>query len=222
MAPTLASTSAAGDGLKIPADLGISTIDAPSAAAYPIASQTFIDVYKDVCKAGMKQADAKALGAFLDYGLGEGQASLEQLYYAKLPAPLLAKAKAAAAVADLQRERARAPDAWRLTPRPRSPGGRSLLERPLRARLPDRALRWVLTALAAGILRADRVLLRPPDRRGAAGAVEVRRPRLHLRQQLGRLAQHLRRAAARRRHADHLGDRAGHRRAGRGRHRASS
>jgi len=30
--------------------------------------------------------------------------------------------------------------------------GRSILERPLRARLPDRALRWVLTALAAGIL----------------------------------------------------------------------
>src|SRR3954463_13166101 len=31
-------------------------------------------------------------------------------------------------------------------------GGRSVLERPLRARLPDRLLRWVLTGLAAGIL----------------------------------------------------------------------
>src|SRR3954464_9947913 len=31
-------------------------------------------------------------------------------------------------------------------------GGRSPLERPLRARFPDRALRWILTALAAGIL----------------------------------------------------------------------
>src|SRR6476469_756241 len=30
--------------------------------------------------------------------------------------------------------------------------GRSPLERPLRARLPDRLLRWILTALAAGIL----------------------------------------------------------------------
>jgi len=96
VAPTLDSTSAAGKGLTIPSDLGISTIDAPSASAYPIASQTFIDVYKDVCKAGMKQSDAKALGAFLDYGLGEGQSSLNQLFYAKLPAPLLAKAKAAA------------------------------------------------------------------------------------------------------------------------------
>src|SRR4051795_10603322 len=30
--------------------------------------------------------------------------------------------------------------------------GRSPLERPLRTRFPDNALRWVLTALAAGIL----------------------------------------------------------------------
>ena len=33
-----------------------------------------------------------------------------------------------------------------------APGGRSHLERPLRARLPDQAMRWILTALAAGIL----------------------------------------------------------------------
>jgi len=94
--PTLGSTSAAGQGLNIPTDLGISTIDAPNTTAYPITSQTFVDVYKDPCKAGMKQSDAKALGTFLDYGLGEGQSSLGQLFYAKLPAPLLAKSKAAA------------------------------------------------------------------------------------------------------------------------------
>jgi phosphate transport system substrate-binding protein len=94
--PTLDSTSAAGEGLTVPGDLGISTIDAPGSSAYPITSQTFVDVYKDVCKAGMKQSDAKALGSFLDYGLGEGQASLGQLFYAKLPAPLLAKSKSAA------------------------------------------------------------------------------------------------------------------------------
>src|SRR4051794_3880398 len=96
IAPSLQSTSAAGEGLKIPPDLGISTIDAPGPTAYPITSQTFIDVYKDVCKAGMKQSDAKALGSFLTYGLGEGQASLSQLFYAKLPAQLLAKSKSAA------------------------------------------------------------------------------------------------------------------------------
>jgi len=35
---------------------------------------------------------------------------------------------------------------------PIATGGRSSLERPLRARLPDQLMRWVLTALAAGIL----------------------------------------------------------------------
>jgi phosphate ABC transporter permease protein PstC len=33
-----------------------------------------------------------------------------------------------------------------------APGGRSILERPLRARLPDQAMRWILTGLAAAIL----------------------------------------------------------------------
>jgi phosphate transport system substrate-binding protein len=97
VAPTLQSTSAAGDGLKVPSDLGISTIDAPGSTAYPITSQTFIDTYKDPCKAvGMKQGDAKAMGAFLDYILGQGQSQLEQLQYAKLPDPLLSKSKQAA------------------------------------------------------------------------------------------------------------------------------
>jgi phosphate transport system substrate-binding protein len=97
IAPTLASTSAAGDGVKVPADLGLSTIDAPGAKAYPIASQTFIDTYKDPCKAvGMKQGDAKAMVGLLDFLLGKGQDELGQLKYAKLPTSILAKSKAAA------------------------------------------------------------------------------------------------------------------------------
>src|SRR3954453_4005319 len=94
--PTLASTSAAGEGLTIPPDLGISTINAKGATAYPITSQTFIDVYKDPCKAGLSQGDAKALKAFIDYGLGTGQATLDKLFFAKPPAELLSKSKAAA------------------------------------------------------------------------------------------------------------------------------
>jgi len=97
IAPTLASTSAAGEGLTVPSDLGISTINASGAQAYPITSQTFVDVYKDPCKAGVSQGDAKALKAFLDYGLGQGQATLDKLYFAKLPSALLAKSKAAEA-----------------------------------------------------------------------------------------------------------------------------
>jgi phosphate transport system substrate-binding protein len=97
IAPTLDSTSAAGDGVKVPSDLGLSTIDAPGAKAYPIASQTFIDTYKDPCKAlGMKQGDAKAMVGLIDFLLGKGQDELGQLKYAKLPAPLLGKSKAAA------------------------------------------------------------------------------------------------------------------------------
>jgi phosphate transport system substrate-binding protein len=96
IAPTLDSTSAAGQGLDIPADLGISTINAKGATAYPITSQTFVDVYKDPCKAGASAGDAKALKAFLEYGLGDGQATLDKLFFAKLPDELLAKSKQAA------------------------------------------------------------------------------------------------------------------------------
>jgi phosphate transport system substrate-binding protein len=97
IAPTLDSTSAAGEGLTIPADLGISAINAPGKTAYPITSQTFIDTYKDPCKAlGMKQGDAKAMGAFLKYMLGDGQNQLSQLKYAKLPSDLLSKSQSAA------------------------------------------------------------------------------------------------------------------------------
>jgi phosphate transport system substrate-binding protein len=95
VAPTLETTSAAGQGLKIPADLGILAINSPAPGAYPIASQTFIDVYKDECKAGVSAGNAKALGGFLNFVLGKGQGELGQLFYAKLPAPILAKSKAA-------------------------------------------------------------------------------------------------------------------------------
>jgi phosphate transport system substrate-binding protein len=95
--PNLDSTTAAGNGLKVPADLGISAINAAAPAAYPIASQTFIDVYKDECKAGVKAGNAKAVGGFLNFVLGKGQDELGQLFYAKLPADILAKSKEAVA-----------------------------------------------------------------------------------------------------------------------------
>jgi phosphate transport system substrate-binding protein len=93
--PTLDSTTAAGDGISIPADLGISIIDSPNPKAYPIASQTFVVVYKDMCKAGLDKATAQRVSAFLDYGLGAGQNVLQQLQYAKLPDALKTKAQAA-------------------------------------------------------------------------------------------------------------------------------
>jgi phosphate transport system substrate-binding protein len=99
VAPTLASTSAAGEGVTVPANLGIKVINSPAAAAYPITSQTFIVVNKDLCKAGIPggESAAKGVARFLDYGLGSGQAILSKADYAALPAAVLSKSKEAAA-----------------------------------------------------------------------------------------------------------------------------
>ena len=92
--PTLASTTAAGVGLKVPADLRFTAINSPNAQSYPIVSQTFLIVFKDMCKAGVPQGTANNVVKFLKYGLGAGQDVLAQLEYAKLPTSLLGKASA--------------------------------------------------------------------------------------------------------------------------------
>jgi len=99
VAPTLNSTSAAAEGIAVPANLGIKIKNPSAPAAYPITSQTFIVVNKDLCKAGGPGGEAAAKGVvkFIDYGLGQGQAVLSQADYAGLPAAILAKSKAAAA-----------------------------------------------------------------------------------------------------------------------------
>jgi phosphate transport system substrate-binding protein len=94
--PTIQNTSAAANGIKVPADLGISTIDSTGAGSYPIVSQTFLDVYKDPCKDGKASAStAKALKSFLAYAFGAGQQTLgsggNKLPYAPLPSALAAK-----------------------------------------------------------------------------------------------------------------------------------
>jgi phosphate transport system substrate-binding protein len=99
IAPTLASTSAAAVGLKIPADLGFTIKNPTNPAAYPITSGTFIVVYKDLCKAGVPggQSAAKSVVKFVAYGLGQGQGILSQADYAALPSAIASKAKAAVA-----------------------------------------------------------------------------------------------------------------------------
>jgi phosphate transport system substrate-binding protein len=95
--PSLASTSAAGEGITVPANLGIKIRNPPGAGAYPITSQTFVIVYKDMCKAGIPggESAAKGVAQFLNYGLGQGQSVLAQADYAGLPAAILAKSKEA-------------------------------------------------------------------------------------------------------------------------------
>jgi phosphate transport system substrate-binding protein len=94
--PTISNTSAAADGVKVPANLGISTINSPNPQAYPIVSQTFLVVYKDPCKSGgASSGTASGLKKFLAYAFGAGQKTLgsgsSQLPYAPLPASLAAK-----------------------------------------------------------------------------------------------------------------------------------
>jgi phosphate transport system substrate-binding protein len=94
--PTIENTSAAANGIQVPSDLGISTINSPSADAYPIVSQTFLVAYKDPCKDGKENAStAKALKGFLSYAFGAGQQTLgsggDKLPYAPLPSNLVAK-----------------------------------------------------------------------------------------------------------------------------------
>jgi phosphate transport system substrate-binding protein len=100
VAPTLASTSAAAEGVTVPANLGFKISNPSSPAAYPITSQTFIVVNKDLCKAGIPGGEAAAKGVvkFLEYGLGgEGQSVLSKADYAALPAAILARSKEALA-----------------------------------------------------------------------------------------------------------------------------
>ena len=97
--PTLESTSAAAEGITLPANLGFKISNPTGTKAYPITSQTFIIVNKDLCKAGTPGGEAAAKGVvkFLEYGLGEGQAILSKADYAALPAAILAKSKEALA-----------------------------------------------------------------------------------------------------------------------------
>jgi phosphate transport system substrate-binding protein len=99
VSPTLESASAAAADVKVPANLGIKISNPGGAGSYPITSQTFIVVNKDLCKAGTPGGETAAKGvvSFIDYGLGQGQSILSQADYAALPAAILAKAKEAAA-----------------------------------------------------------------------------------------------------------------------------
>jgi phosphate transport system substrate-binding protein len=94
--PTIQNTSAAANGITVPPDLGISTINSSASGAYPIVSQTFLEVYKDPCKDGGASAStAKALKSFLAYAFGAGQQTLgaggNQLPYAPLPSSLVSR-----------------------------------------------------------------------------------------------------------------------------------
>jgi phosphate transport system substrate-binding protein len=97
VAPSLESATAAGAAVVVPTNLGIKIINPSGANAYPLTSQTFIVVYKDMCKAGIPGGEdaAKGVVKFLNYGLAQGQSILSQADYAALPANVVAKSKEA-------------------------------------------------------------------------------------------------------------------------------
>jgi phosphate transport system substrate-binding protein len=94
VAPTLQSVTAAGQGLTVPSDLRFTLADPKNPGAYPISSQTFVIVYKDPCKSGASQDQAKGLVEFLNYTLGQqGQSTIKKLSYAPLPSSIDTKAQ---------------------------------------------------------------------------------------------------------------------------------
>ncbi len=83
VAPTLdAVTAAAAESVaQTPADLRVSLTDAAGAQAYPIASYTYVLVYKEQKDA----AKGKALVDFLWWGIHDGESFARDLQYAPLP-----------------------------------------------------------------------------------------------------------------------------------------
>ena len=81
------SAAAAGVATTMPDDLRVSIVDAPGDATYPIAAFTYILVYETQSNA----VKGKALAQFLWWAVHDGQAQGPALYYATLPAPVVAK-----------------------------------------------------------------------------------------------------------------------------------
>ncbi|HEX8180985.1 MAG TPA: phosphate ABC transporter substrate-binding protein PstS [Pyrinomonadaceae bacterium] len=92
VAPTLdAVTAAAAESVaQTPADLRVSITDATGAQAYPIASYTYILIYKEQRDA----AKGRALVNFLWWGIHDGANFARELQYAPLPAQIARQAEA--------------------------------------------------------------------------------------------------------------------------------
>lgn len=92
--PSLAATTAAGQGVSYPADLRFSLLNSKAKGAYPIVSATWQLVWQDPAKAGQSAAKATSLTTWLNWELTTGQGTAASLNYARLPAKLQALALA--------------------------------------------------------------------------------------------------------------------------------
>ncbi|MEW6130103.1 MAG: phosphate ABC transporter substrate-binding protein PstS [Acidobacteriota bacterium] len=82
--------AAAGAATAMPDDLRVSITNAPGAGAYPIASYTYLLVYKEQ----VDQTKGKALVDFLWWAIHDGQQMARDLLYAPLPAEVVKKTEA--------------------------------------------------------------------------------------------------------------------------------
>jgi phosphate transport system substrate-binding protein len=89
--PSVESTTAAAAAATLPEDFRGSITDAHGKGAYPIASFTYLLVYKDQAD----EAKGHALANLLWWAIHEGQAMAAPLDYAPLPKPMVAKVEAA-------------------------------------------------------------------------------------------------------------------------------
>ncbi|MGE0396161.1 MAG: phosphate ABC transporter substrate-binding protein PstS [Kofleriaceae bacterium] len=88
--PTVAATTAAGDGIEVRDDLIFSALNAKGDAAYPITAQSWCMIYE-------KQTDkatGTAVKAYFKYMLTDAQAMLPELDFAPIPKSLADKALA--------------------------------------------------------------------------------------------------------------------------------
>jgi phosphate transport system substrate-binding protein len=88
---SLATTTAAAVGVKMPADFRVSITNPPGQDAYPIASFTWLLIPTNPAD----QNKGKILKDFLFWMLDQGQGMVEALSYAPLPKDVVAKEKAA-------------------------------------------------------------------------------------------------------------------------------
>ena len=168
------------------------TINAPGPTAYPIAVADVPARLPGPVQGGHRaRTRPSASRRWLDYALGDGQevapgAAVRAAARTRSRPRRRPRSTACSATAQ-PIERLELSDGSRQ--RSAARGGRSILERsPRRARCRTRSCSGALTgARGAASCVADRVLLRPPAHRGAAGVRPVRLLRLRLRQRLGRL-----------------------------------
>src|SRR5215469_7351875 len=88
---SLASTTAAAQGVKMPADFRVSITNPPGKDAYPIASFTWLLIPTNPADANK----AKILKDFLFWMMDKGQGMVEALSYAPLPKEVVAMEKSA-------------------------------------------------------------------------------------------------------------------------------